>query len=277
MVTASAPTADEGAIGALVCDLDGVVYRGPLAVPHAVDVLRAVRVPIVFATNSAARAPAVVAEHLRTLGLEVSPEQVVTSAQAGAAAVAEARPGARVLAVGGDGVRQALVEAGLVPVRTADRVEAVLQGYGAQVSASDLAEASYAVAAGAWWVATNTDATIPNDRGIAPGNGALVGVVEKTVGRPPDRVVGKPHPDLYVVAARRLGVSAERILALGDRLDTDIEGANAAGLVSALVLTGVDSRASAGSADRPRRPTMILDDLRGLVGVVPMSRGAALG
>ena len=277
MVTASAPTADEGAIGALVCDLDGVVYRGPLAVPHAVDVLRAVRVPIVFATNSAARAPAVVAEHLRTLGLEVSPEQVVTSAQAGAAAVAEARPGARVLAVGGDGVRQALVEAGLVPVRTADRVEAVLQGYGAQVSASDLAEASYAVAAGAWWVATNTDATIPNDRGIAPGNGALVGVVEKTVGRPPDRVVGKPHPDLYVVAARRLGVSAERILALGDRLDTDIEGANAAGLVSALVLTGVDSRASAGSADRPRRPNMILDDLRGLVGVVPMSRGAALG
>ena len=266
-----------GDIEALVCDLDGVVYRGPCAVPHAVEVLRAVRVPIVFATNSAARAPTLIAEHLRQLGLEVSPEQVVTSAQAGAAAVAEARPGARVLAVGGDGVREALENAGLVPVTTAERVQAVLQGYGAQVSASDLAEASYAVAAGAWWVATNTDATIPNDRGIAPGNGALVGVVAGTVGRPPDRVVGKPHPDLYIVAARRLGVPAGRILALGDRLDTDIEGANAAGLVSALVLTGVDTRERAEAAERRRSPSLVMDDLRGLVGVVPMSRGTALG
>lgn len=266
-----------GGIEALVCDLDGVVYRGPSAVPHAVEVLRAVSVPVVYATNNASRSPAEVAAHLGELGLDVGTDRVVTSAQAGAAAVAERLPGARVLAVGGDGVRLALEEAGLVAVSAADRCDAVLQGYGPGVCAADLAEASYAVAAGAWWVATNTDATIPNERGIAPGNGALVGAVEKAVGRAPDRVVGKPHPDLYIVAATRLGVPPERILAVGDRLDTDIEGAIAAGMPSALVLTGVDSRDRADQAPHNRRPGIILDDLRGLRGIVSMSGGAALG
>lgn len=264
-------------VEAVICDLDGVVYRGPAAVPHAVEVLRAVTVPIIYATNNASRPPAVVAEHLRSLGLAASPEDVVTSAQAGAAALAGDRPGARVLAVGGPGVPEALEEAGLVPVRTAADVAAVLQGYGPAVSAADLAEASYAIADGAWWVATNTDATIPNERGIAPGNGALVRAVEAAVGRAPDRVVGKPHPDLYIVAATRLGVAPERILAVGDRLDTDIEGANLAGLLSALVLTGVDDRERADAAPDCRRPAIVIDDLRGLHGVVSMSEPGPLG
>ncbi|MCA1781150.1 MAG: HAD-IIA family hydrolase [Dermatophilaceae bacterium] len=267
---------DPGSVEALVCDLDGVVYRGPTAVPHAVEVLSRIDVPVIYATNNASRAPDEVVAHLRELGLSVSADQVVTSAQAGAAVLAERLPGARVLAVGGDGVGLALEEAGLVAVPTADRVEAVLQGYGPGVRASDLAEAAYAVAAGAWWVATNTDATIPNERGIAPGNGALVGAVERAVGRAPDRVVGKPHPDLYVVAAARLGVPPERILAVGDRLDTDIEGAVTAGLPSVLVLTGVDSRDRGEQAPANRRPDKIIEDLRGLRGLVPMSEDAPL-
>lgn len=277
MSSGPVPLPEVDQVAGLVCDLDGVVYRGPTAVPHAVEALRAVTVPIIYATNNAARPPAVVAAHLRELGLDVDEDQVLTSAQAGAAAIAAKLPGARVLAVGGEGVGLALAETGLEPTRSADGVHAVMQGYGPHVSMSDLAEAAYAIRDGAWWVATNTDLTIPSDRGIAPGNGALVAAVQAAVGRPPDRVCGKPHPDLYLVAAQRLGVPVESTVGLGDRLDTDIEGANAAGAPSILVLTGVHSREGAADAPPRQRPSAIIEDLRGLHGIIPMSKGVALG
>ena len=264
-------------VAGLVCDLDGVVYRGRLAVTHAVESLGSLTVPIVYATNNAGRRPQAVAKHLRELGLEVAVEQVVTSAQAGAAAIAAAMPGARVLAVGGEGVAAALDEAGLEPATSAAGAVAVMQGYGPQVSMSDLAEAAYAVRDGAWWVATNLDLTIPNERGIAPGNGALVAAVQHAVGRAPDRVCGKPHPDLYILAARRLGVHVHRTVAVGDRLDTDIEGANAAGAASILVLTGVHSRDDVARAPEHQQPSVVIEDLRGLSGLVPMSIPPTLG
>lgn len=276
-VDAGPSRADLGGIEALVCDLDGVVYRGAVAVPHAVETLRDITVPIIYATNNASRPPEVVAEQLRTLGLAVSPADVVTSAQAGARAIAARLPGARVLAIGGPGVQRALEEAGLEPRRTSDGVAAVLQGYGPLVAAADLAEAAYAVSGGAWWVATNTDATLPSERGLAPGNGALVGAVATAVGRAPDQVCGKPFPDLYLVAAEHLGLDPARMLAVGDRLDTDIEGANAAGLPSVLVLTGVADRDAVSAAPLEQQPTLVIDDLRGLHGVVPMSGAHALG
>lgn len=263
-------------VAGLVCDLDGVVYRGSAAVAHAVESLRRVAVPIIYATNNAARTPAVVAEHLRELGLDVTEDHVVTSAQAGAAAIAARMPGARILAVGGDGVAAALEDAGLEPTRSANGVAGVMQGYGPQVSMADLAEAAYAVRDGAWWVATNTDLTIPNDRGITPGNGTLVAAVQQAAGRGPDRVCGKPHPDLYLAAAQRLGVPVERTIGVGDRLDTDIEGANAAGAASILVLTGVHSRDSVSQAPAHQRPSLVIDDLRGLLGLVPMSKAPTL-
>lgn len=269
------PAVDD--VAGLVCDLDGVVYRGRFAVVHAIEALRAVRVPVIYATNNAARPPQVVAEHLRELGLEVAEEHIVTSAQAGAAAIAERMPGARILAVGGDGVSVALQEAGLEPTRCAKGVDAVMQGYGPSVTMSDLAETAYAVHEGAWWVATNTDLTIPHERGIAPGNGTLVAAVQEAVGRGPDRVCGKPHPDLYVLAADRLGVPVEQTIGVGDRLDTDIEGANAAGAASVLVLTGVHSRQSVAVAPREQHPSLIIEDLRGLSGLVPMSKAPTLG
>lgn len=263
-------------VAGLVCDLDGVVYRGPRPVAHAVDALRIVTVPIIYATNNAGRPPRVVAEHLRELGLDVTEDQVVTSAQAGAAAIAARMPGARILAVGGEGVAFALEEAGLEPSRSAKDVDGVMQGYGPGVTMSDLAEAAYAVRGGAWWVATNTDLTIPSERGIAPGNGTLVAAVQQAAGRGPDRVCGKPHPDLYVLAAKRIGAPLERIIGLGDRLDTDIEGANAAGAASVLVLTGVHSRDSIANAPRHQHPSTVIDDLRGLRGLVPMSKAPTL-
>jgi HAD superfamily hydrolase (TIGR01450 family) len=255
---------------AVVCDLDGVVYRGPTAVPHAVEVLSTLDVPVVYATNNASRPPADVAEHLRALGLDCEPTAVATSSQAAAWLLSErVEPGSAVLAVGGPGVAAALVEAGLTPVAAVDGavssgLVAVLQGYGAGVTAADLAEAAYAVERGATWVATNTDATLPTDRGVAPGNGALVGAVERAVGRPPDLVAGKPAPPLYLMCADRLGVDARRVLAVGDRLDTDIEGAVAAGMDSLLVLTGVDDLRACLAAPAHRRPTHVAPDLRAL-------------
>jgi len=255
---------------AVVCDLDGVVYRGASAVPHAVDVLGALDVPVLYATNNASRSPADVAAHLRDLGLACTPDAVATSAQAGAWLLAERLAGGSpVLAVGGAGVATALDEAGLRPVlptsAAGNPVAAVLQGYGPAVTAADLAEAAYAVQGGATWVATNTDGTLPTDRGVAPGNGSLVAAVERAVGNPPHLVAGKPAPPLYLLCARRLDLPPAQVLAIGDRLDTDIEGAVSAGMDSLLVLTGVDDLRACLAAPPHRRPTWVAPDLRALL------------
>jgi HAD superfamily hydrolase (TIGR01450 family) len=256
---------------AVVCDLDGVVYRGPEAVEHAVAALTALTVPIVFATNNASRPPEEVAAHLTDLGLHVTGRDVATSSQAGAVALSGLLPaGATILAVGGIGVREALQHHGFTVVTPQQAredpdadVAGVLQGYGLSVTASDLAETAYAVTAGAVWVATNTDVTLPTHRGTAPGNGTLVTAVQLATGRDP-LVVGKPHAPLYALCAQRLGREPAQVLAVGDRLDTDIAGAVAAGMDSVLVLTGVDSVTSLATAPPARRPTYLLQDLRAL-------------
>ncbi len=256
----------------LVCDLDGVVYRGHKAMPHAVESLLSALsagVRVVYATNNASRPPAEVAAHLDALGLPGPVSRVVTSAQAGACHVAQRfAPGSRVLAVGGPGVTLALEEAGLVPVHAqAQQLEqpvvAVLQGYGAQVAWTDLAGVAYAVQGGALWVATNIDSTLPTERGVAPGNGALVGAVRSAVSVDPI-VVGKPHTPLYDLSVSVLGTRVGRTLAIGDRLDTDIRGATAAGMSSLFVFGGVHGWTDLVGADATARPRYVATDLRSL-------------
>jgi len=256
----------------IVCDLDGVVYRGHEAVPHAVaSLLSALSagLRVVYATNNASRTPAEVAAHLASLGLPGPASRVVTSAQAGAHLVAQrCGPGSLVLAVGGPGVRLALEEAGLTPVavqatRPAPPVVAVLQGYGAQVGWTDLAEVAYAVQAGSLWVATNVDSTLPTERGLAPGNGALVGAVRSAVSVDPV-VVGKPYTPLYNLSAETLGTSIDRTLVIGDRLDTDILGADTAGMASLFVLGGVHRWVDVAGAEPAARPRYVATDLRSL-------------
>lgn len=258
------PTLAEAYRG-VVCDLDGVVRRGSAAVPHAVERLTTLAVPVVYATNNASLTPDDVAQQLRGLGLDVEAPNVVTSSQAGAAQVAaNLPPGSAVLAVGGPGVAAALTEVGLRPVTgTHEGVVAVLQGYGPQVSATDLAHAAYAIEAGARWVATNRDSTLPTQYGVAPGNGALVAAVALATGTQPV-AVGKPEPPLYDLAVRRLGCPPGAALAIGDRLDTDIAGAMAAGLDSLWVLTGVDGLVSFAQAPGRPAPTFTATDLRAL-------------
>lgn len=252
----------------LLCDLDGVVYRGGQACEGAVEGLasaRAAGVPILFLTNNAARLPEDVAAHLRSLGVQAEAAEVLNSSQvaAGYLSLHHPLPADRVaLAIGGPGVGAALREHGIPVVGPGevleaggtDMVAAVVQGYGADVGWADLAEAAYAVAQGAFWVATNTDSTLPTERGQAPGNGSLVAAVAHSTGRSPDLVTGKPHPPAFEIALQRLGLTGPEVLMIGDRLDTDIEGAKRAGIGTALVLTGVHGRADlerAGAAQQP--------------------------
>ncbi|MGA5436785.1 HAD hydrolase-like protein [Streptomyces cellulosae] len=249
-------------------DLDGVVYAGGEAIDHAVPSLAAARdggMRLAYVTNNALRTPDAVAAHLTELGIPAQAGDVITSAQAVARLIADQVPqGSRVLVVGGEGLRVALRERGLVPVESADDdPAAVVQGYGGpELPWGRFAEASYAVARGVPWFASNTDLTIPSGRGIAPGNGAAVEVVRIATGAEP-QVAGKPLPPMHRETILRTG--AERPLVVGDRLDTDIEGAFNGGVDSLLVLTGVTDGAQLLSAPPHHRPTYVDADLRGLL------------
>ncbi|CAB4965160.1 unannotated protein [freshwater metagenome] len=247
----------------LLFDLDGVVYVGPNAVPGAVEaisaaVLRGVR--CCFVTNNASRTAEEVALHLRELGIPATAEDVVTSSQAGAGLVAERVDAGDVLAVGGRGVWEALRERGFRPVPAFDdSTVAVMQGYGPDVGWRDLAEATFAIRAGLPWIATNLDMTFPTPRGMAPGNGALVGAVAAAAGRSPDAVAGKPEPALLLEAIRRTG--AVRPLMIGDRLDTDIAAGGRLGIPTLLVMTGVCDEAGLASAEGHEVPTFVANHL----------------
>jgi HAD superfamily hydrolase (TIGR01450 family) len=226
--------------------------------------LREAGTPVAYATNNASRRPAEVASLLTGMGIAATEPEVLTSARAAAALLADRLPaGAPVLVVGAEALRAEVRDAGLKVVTSAeDAPVAVVQGYGPQVAWPDLAEASVAIRAGSMWVATNTDRTLPTARGPLPGNGALVAALATALERQPDVVVGKPEPGLFAAAARQAG--ARRPLVVGDRLDTDIEGAVRAGMDSLLVLTGVSRPAELLAAPAARRPTYVAADLGGL-------------
>jgi len=252
-------------------DLDGVVYLGGTAIPGAAEALRkadAAGMRLAYVTNNAFRTPAAIAELLTSFGVPATREDVVTSAQAAARLLAERLPaGAPVLVVGGSGLRMALRERGLRPVSTAiDKPAAVVQGYAPDISYSLLAEGGMAVVAGALFVASNGDLTLPSRRGRQPGNGSLIQVIATATGVQP-LVAGKPEPPLHKESVLRTG--ARHPLVVGDRLDTDIEGAHRVGADSLLVLTGVTGPAEAVLAPPSQRPTYLAEDLSGLLEPYP--------
>lgn len=259
---AQAPTPIDG-VDCLYLDLDGVVYKGPDAIAHAVESIRAIDVRSVYLTNNASRTDVEVAEHLASFGLELTPDDVVTSPQAAMRLLAEhLEPGDAVLVVGGAGVVVEVEARGWRVVRTAaEQPKAVVQGFHPTVGWQELAEASFALHTGIPWVATNGDWTIPVAGGIAPGNGTLVSAVHTAVGRLAD-FAGKPERHMYDVATERFAAAQPAMI--GDRLDTDILGARRAGIRSIMVLTGVDRGAHLIGADETMRPDHIIEDLRGL-------------
>ena len=266
----SEPTPLDG-VDVVLADLDGVVYAGPDALPHAVDSLNRAADEgrrLGYITNNASRTDASVAEHLTSLGLRVAPDDVVTSPQAAMRLLADMVPaGSTLLVIGGEGLVVEVEKAGFVVTRSADDAPAaVVQGFAPEVGWKQLAEAAYALATpieegGIPWVATNTDWTIPQARGIAPGNGTLVSAVHTAVGRLAT-VAGKPERPIFDVAVARTG--AQSPLFIGDRLDTDVQGARAAGMRSVHVLTGIDRPKQLLAATPQQRPDFIVADLRQL-------------
>jgi glycerol-1-phosphatase len=247
----------------LLLDLDGTVFRGHELTEGAAASLDKAPGRKLFVTNNASRSADEVATHLRDIGLSATTEDVVTSAQSAARILAEQlAPESRVLVVGTDSLANEIAAVGLRPVRLwRDEPHAVVQGHSPETGWVNLAEAALAIRAGALWVAANVDATLPTERGLLPGNGSMVAAL-KTATEAEPQVAGKPSPTLIRDALARGDFHTP--LVVGDRLDTDIAGANAAGLPSLMVLTGVNSARDAVYAVSEQRPTYICCDLRSL-------------
>lgn len=275
LLPSDGPLADQHDL--VIFDLDGVVYLGPEAVPGAPEVIEALHagrgvrrpVPCCYLTNNASRTPQDVAVQLRDLGVPADADEVVNSAQVAAALLAE-RLGAgdKVLVVGGDGLRAALRGEGLQPVDSMDDdPRAVVQGFSPDLDWRLLAEGTRAVRAGLLWVASNLDQTFPTAHGPAPGNGTFVHAVAVASGRQPDLVAGKPRPEPFLDAARRADSRAP--IVVGDRLDTDLEGARAAGMPALAVLSGIVGASELMTAEPEERPTQVDTDLSGLLRAHP--------
>jgi glycerol-1-phosphatase len=253
----------------VIFDLDGVVFLGHEPIDGAVEAINRLvdgGRSVAYATNNASRRAAEVADLLVSLGIRATADEVITSAQESATILAaRLEPDDRVLIVGGPALHQEIAAVGLTPVTSADELpRAVVQGYAPDVGWKQLAEACVAVRAGAMWVATNADRTLPSPRGELPGNGSLVAALATALDRQPDLIVGKPAPTLFERAARKVG--AHKPLVVGDRLDTDIAGGVMAGMDSLLVLTGVSTAHDLLAAPAAARPRWVADDLRGLAG-----------
>lgn len=248
-------------------DLDGVVYLGSAPVTGAAAALAAavkLGIRLGYVTNNASRSPEAVAGVLAGLGVPAEPAQVVTSAQTAARVLAAALPPqSRVLIVGTSALAEQVRACGLLPVRDlGEPVAAVVQGFSPDTGWRELAMATRAVRGGATWIATNADLTVPSVHGPLPGNGAFVSVVAASSGARP-QVTGKPEPSMHAECVERL--AASRPIVVGDRLDTDIEGAGRVGCPSLLVFTGVTRPVDLLAAPPQHRPTYLSADLSGLV------------
>lgn len=248
---------------ALLLDLDGTLYRGKEPIEGAVQALNDASGRKLFVTNNASRTPEEGAAHLRELGFKAVADDLATSAQSAARLLADQLPpGSRVLVVGAEALADEISAVGLEPVTEfSDDPVAVVQGLGVDINYSDLAEATLAIRDGALWVSANPDRTIPTERGLVPCNGSIVAALQAATDSEP-QLAGKPAPAMIADAADRDNFRAP--LMIGDRLDTDIEGANAAGVPSLLVLSGANTALDAVRAKPEQRPTYIGHDLRSL-------------
>lgn len=248
----------------VVLDLDGVVYHHDRALDGAADTvaeLGRLGVGVAFVTNNATRTPCEVADRLRAMGVPADPPQVLTSASVAAEMI---HVPARCLVIGERGVRAALDERGLDVVEDAASADVVVVAWDRRLTWDKLRRATLALAAGARFVATNSDPVYPSPEGPWPGNGATLAALTAATGRQPE-VAGKPRAPLLTAAAERLPDGP--LLMVGDSLATDVAGATALGWDCALVLTGVTSPSELDGAGP--RPTYVLDDVTGLLAEGP--------
>lgn len=254
-----APEALASAYDLALLDLDGVVYLLHEPIPEAAATLAALpglECDPVFVTNNASRSPETVAEALRGMNIPAEADQVLTSAQVVAEALRERLgEGALILVAGSDALRRAVEGQGLVPTSDPVAAQGIAYGMIPTMTWRDLADVTIAARTGAVWAATNVDATLPTPDGPLPGTGAIAGAIATALGRGPDIVAGKPQPGIYRAAMARKPNG--RAIMVGDRPDSDIAGANRAGIDSLLVFTGVVSPRLALRLPPEERPTYL--------------------
>jgi 4-nitrophenyl phosphatase len=248
----------------LICDMDGVLWQGNEPLPglgQLFEFLRQHEIGYVLATNNSSRTPEQYVAKLAGFGIEVQPEHILTSSQVAAAYLASIAPaGTPVYAIGEDGLRQALTERGFLLAEGDARY--VVVGWDRQLTWEKLATATLLIHRGAGFIGTNPDYNYPTERGPAPGNGAQLAALE-TATRVPPVVVGKPQPEMYREALRRMGAPAEATVVVGDRLDTDIAGGVPLGLTTVLLLSGIATEAMLAAS--PIQPDLVLRGLPDLV------------
>jgi 4-nitrophenyl phosphatase len=235
----------EPMISALVVDMDGVLWRGSSPLPGLIpffDLLDRHRVPFILATNNASQSPQSYARRLDRLGVQVDPEQILSSGLAASLILPEhcPEPGP-IYVIGSDDLDRTFLDQGYQLTDHGLEANAVVVGFDRELSWHKLAEAALALNAGAFFLGTNPDVSFPSERGLLPGNGAQLAALTAATGIEP-LIVGKPQPTIYELAMKKLGSSGEQTLAVGDRLETDILGGERAGLKTALLLTGVSTR-----------------------------------
>jgi len=257
-------------VRAFVVDLDGVLWRGRELLPGAIDFLRFMETrafPFCLASNNATLTIESVQDRLSQAGIRLTAENLVTSADAAAGYIRRHYPHPpSVFAIGEESLRRALVEAGCSLQESGDNAGIVVVGMDRELTWRKIVEAGLAITAGAVFIGTNPDRTFPTERGIGPGNGAILAALETATGRPP-LIVGKPEPHLFLEATSRLGVPPAETLVVGDRLETDIAGGARAGMQTALLLTGVT--AAADLPGRDVRPDWTFEDLPALLQRLP--------
>jgi 4-nitrophenyl phosphatase len=255
---------------AAVIDMDGVLWEGDQPLPGLVEFFGALRerkIQFVLATNNASRTPEQYVAKLARMGVTVTPHEVFTSALATALYLRERAPnGARIYAIGEDGLLRALTESGFtLGDLYQNGVDYVVVGMDRGLSWDKLATATINIRAGAVFIGTNPDPTLPTEHGITQGNGAILAALQTATGQAPI-VIGKPEPTMYQQALQRLGSDPALTLGIGDRLETDILGAVRAGLPSVLLLSGVSRRADLEKVDY--RPTWVMQDIQEIAKVL---------
>ncbi len=261
----------------VVMDMDGVVYRGEAPVPGAIETMQALRqhgVKVAFLTNNASRHRVDLAEKLLQMGLYCGVEEMWGSAYTTARYLATEAPDTKVFAVGMSGMIREFEEAGLTMIPASEDATHVVVGLDRDFTYEKLTAAHRAICNGAAFIATNLDVTFPDSPSTTvPGAGALIAALQASTGVTP-KVIGKPHTTGISLIAASWGVGPESIVAVGDRLDTDIAAAKAFGCMAVLVLTGIAKRDEAARATGLNKPDVILQDLTELLPVLSNTKPA---
>lgn len=255
-------------IHAFIIDMDGVLWEGNRALPGLKDffeLLRQLELPFILATNNASLTQDQYITKLETMGITVSANEILTSSMATAHHLSEqVEPSlTQVLVIGEEGLRQPLIKKGFKlidsPYTKKNRpADFVISGLDRKITWDKLAEASLHISAGAKFIATNADTTLPTERGPVLGNGAILAALQAATQIAPT-IIGKPEAIMYQQAIKILGVAPDKTIAIGDRLNTDILGAVNTGIRSIMVLTGISNENDLKSINY--KPTWILPDL----------------